>query len=282
MAKIKTLITDVDNTLYDWFDIWYASFSAMLDKVVDISKLPRETLLTDIQEVFRRHHTSEYSFVLEECKCLQDKYGNSIRAEFDLAIQAYRAARGKALQLYPGVLQTLQELQKRSIQVIAYTESLQYYTVSRLKSLGLESYIDQLYSPPDSESEHIEKLNGKLETTIKIKTVPKGELKPNTKILNSILEENHLTPADCIYIGDSEMKDINMANDIGMLSVLAAYGATHFAKREKDYGLLQRVSHWSDEDIAREKELKRTKAHAKPDYTAESFSELLKIIDAQK
>jgi hypothetical protein len=30
IAKKTALITDLDNTLFDWADLWYRSFSAML------------------------------------------------------------------------------------------------------------------------------------------------------------------------------------------------------------------------------------------------------------
>lgn len=33
--KKTVLITDLDNTLFDWFSIWYNSFNAMLNKVVE-------------------------------------------------------------------------------------------------------------------------------------------------------------------------------------------------------------------------------------------------------
>jgi hypothetical protein len=32
----RVLITDLDNTLFDWVGLWYACFTAMLGKVVDI------------------------------------------------------------------------------------------------------------------------------------------------------------------------------------------------------------------------------------------------------
>ncbi|AZZ46483.1 HAD family hydrolase [Pseudomonadaceae bacterium SI-3] len=275
MTRKIALITDVDNTLYDWFDIWHSCFTAMLDQTIEISGLPKEVLLRDIQQVFRRHHTSEYSFVLEECEVLKEKFGDDIRDRLDPAIQAFRLARSKSLRLYRGVKEGLTQLKENNIKIIAYTESLQYYTVARLKALEIDGLIDVLYSPPDSESRLIELKSKKIDTPLKVKTTPKQEFKPNPRILRAILEENKLEPGQCIYLGDSEMKDIQMANDVGVFSVLASYGALHFESRPDDYNLLRAVSHWSDEDILREKNLKETKLHAQPDSVAESFADIL-------
>lgn len=45
--RARLLVTDLDNTLYDWFEIWHSSFSALLAEVVSISGLPAEVLERD-------------------------------------------------------------------------------------------------------------------------------------------------------------------------------------------------------------------------------------------
>lgn len=282
IVRKKALITDVDNTLYDWFDIWHSCFTAMLEKTLEISGVDRDVLLKDIQRVFRKHHTSEYSFVLEECETLSSLYGDDLRRTLDPAIEAFRLARSNALKLYPGVAETLKVLKQNDVKIIAFTESLQYYTVARLKLLGLDEFIDVLYSPPDNESKFIESRSKRIETALITRTIPAGELKPNPHVLKAILDENDLEPCDCIYVGDSEMKDIQMANDVGVFSVLASYGALHFESRPEDYNLLRAVSHWSDEDILREKRLKETKRHAVPNYTAAAFNDVIQFFEIKK
>ena len=32
--RVSTVVTDLDNTLYDWFEFWFASFGAMLRVLV--------------------------------------------------------------------------------------------------------------------------------------------------------------------------------------------------------------------------------------------------------
>ena len=33
----RVIITDLDNTLFDWVSLWHACFTAMMGKVVEIS-----------------------------------------------------------------------------------------------------------------------------------------------------------------------------------------------------------------------------------------------------
>jgi len=51
--KKTALITDLDNTLFDWVELWYESFSAMLESVIEISGISPEQLIPEIAAVHR-------------------------------------------------------------------------------------------------------------------------------------------------------------------------------------------------------------------------------------
>ena len=88
---IAVVITDLDNTLFDWFEFWYQSFNAMLQRLLQDSGVPEETLLKEIKEVYTKYKTSEYAFLLEELPSLKDKHpNNNIAAIYDDAIHEYR------------------------------------------------------------------------------------------------------------------------------------------------------------------------------------------------
>jgi hypothetical protein len=95
MPTIKTaLITNLDNTLFDWVDLWYKCFSPMLDEIVRISGLPRETLIPEIRAVHQKYGTSEYSFLIEELPSLQPILkGERATEVFAPAIDTYRRQR---------------------------------------------------------------------------------------------------------------------------------------------------------------------------------------------
>ena len=147
------LVTDLDNTLYDWFGFWHSSFTAMFNEVARISGLDRQLLEKEFRTVFQKHGTSEYAFAIQELPSLKVLHGENadLPKLYSAAIDAYRDARRKSLHLYPGVMQTLTTLRARGCLLIGYTESLAFYTKYRLRRLGLDELLDFLYSPPDHE-----------------------------------------------------------------------------------------------------------------------------------
>lgn len=259
---VSVVITDLDNTLYDWVDIWYKSFKAMLDQLVKESGIDQETLIKDFKAVHEKHGTSEYAFSIEELLSLKAKYGETdLTTRFEAAIQAYRSARKEAMRLYPGTLEALETVKDSGTLLVGYTESMTFYTNSRLRKLGLDRIFDYVYSPPDHELP-----DGKTTKEIRCypaeyyslrrttaRRTPKGELKPNPKILLDILKETGATPREAIYVGDSLMKDVLMAQKAGVRDVWAKYG---IAQNREEYELLRKVTHWTLEDVEREKKLR--------------------------
>ena len=49
--KKTALITDLDNTLFDWVELWLNCFSSMLDSIVEISGIEKAKLLPEIAAV---------------------------------------------------------------------------------------------------------------------------------------------------------------------------------------------------------------------------------------
>lgn len=145
-----TLITDFDNTLYDWFHMWHQSFSAMLTEIKRISGLTDDILLPEIREIHQQNRTSEYAFLVENLPCLRAAYPDqNLQLVFDDAIHAYRSARKANLRLYDGVRETLTELRAANVLIVLFTDSLAFYTIDRIKRLGLDELVDFVFSPPD-------------------------------------------------------------------------------------------------------------------------------------
>src|SRR5689334_16759596 len=141
----SVLITDVDNTLLDWVGLWHATFSAMLDKLASRSGVDRNILLPEIRTVFQKHGTSEYAFLVEEVPSLRAAANPVPPSEFyEEAIAEYGRVRKEVLRLYPTVLDCLTKLRQAGVLIVAYTESLAYYTEYRFRKLGLDRVVDYL------------------------------------------------------------------------------------------------------------------------------------------
>lgn len=279
MKKNKSvLITDLDNTLYDWFRVWHSSFSAMLDTVVTISGISKAILIPQIKAIHQKHGTSEYAFLLENIPALVDKYGTpeAVKSKMTPSIEAYRQARSEHLKLYPTVEETLKLIKSKGALVVVYTESKSFYSNYRIQKLGLDKYIDYIYSPSDHAiPETHQKSVFDFKNTIQ-KHTPEGELKPNPHLLMEIIEGIGASREDCVYIGDSEMKDIEMAQQASVDDVFAKYGNAHFNGNDEAYNLLREVTHWTEEDVEREKQIKQKATGASPSITVEQFGDLLK------
>jgi FMN phosphatase YigB (HAD superfamily) len=283
--KKNVLITDLDNTLFDWFGVWYASNSAMIERICSISGVQKEIILSEMKSIHQKHGTAEYAFLLENLPSLKRLYGEpeNIKKVMNDAIHAFRKARKNQLKLYDTVEETLKKLKEMGVYIVAYTESKSYYTSYRIKKLGLDNYIDVLYSPPDHELPDGEGKNTKFEfNQMDQKFTPEGEHKPNPALLLDIIKDIGSIPANCIYVGDSEMKDMDMAQQAGVSDVFAKYGTAHFAGNTNDYDLLRAVTHWTDEDVQREIKIKEQSHNNPPNYTINIFEEILTHFSFQK
>ena len=282
---ISILITDIDNTLFDWFGFWHTSFSALLEKVLERVDLDRDELLDSIREIHQKHGTSEYSMLLEDLPQLRTRFDpKQIRMEFADAISAYREARKRSTVLYGGVRETLIAAKAAGTCIVAYTDSLQYYALTRVKYLELDGIVDYLYSPPDHESSDSVSSFEEIRTQpaeryrpslTKQMVLPKGATKPSPEVLHDILLEVNGKPSDAIYVGDSLFKDIAMAQDAGVLDVFAAYGVAH---GKSEYELLRRVTHWTAQQVETEKRL--SARDITPTFTLQkSFAELCDLFE---
>jgi FMN phosphatase YigB (HAD superfamily) len=250
------LITDCDNTLYDWVDIWYRSFAPMLDVLVAQSGVAREKLVLEIKQVHQKHRTSEYAFLIEELPCLKSLYPHDdLTIVYADAIAAFEDGRRASLRLYPTVLETLTAIKASGTLIIAYTDSMAFYSIYRIGKLGLDGVLDALYSPPDHDlpervDPNYSKVgNGLLRTAHR--HIPPGEVKPNPRVLLDIIADLSTTSSSCVYVGDSLVKDISMANEADVASVHAKYGEAH---RREEYELLKAVTHWHDAQVNQEQQ----------------------------
>ncbi|MCC3314757.1 HAD family hydrolase [Nocardia africana] len=286
----RLLITDLDNTLWDWFHAWYEAYSVLITEVSRKSGLSEDKLESEIRTVHQRRGTSEYSNLLDEIPSLVAAAAPTApHRQYKEALHSFRSRRKIETRLYPRVLDTLINLRSHGITIAGYTESQAFWTAWRIKHTGLDGIIDTLYSAEDHDlpegmsitdlrTGYIDKDSYDLKKTTHRHT-PKGATKPSPAILRSILDDQGASPHEAVYIGDSLMKDIAMAQAVdGVLDVHAKYGE---AQNRPEYDLLRRVTHWKDEDVERERQLSARRGSVRPSLVcAHSFNEVLQAFEA--
>jgi phosphoglycolate phosphatase len=283
--RVTAIITDLDNTLYDWLEMWGEAFGAMLRVLAERSRLPQHVIEADARGVHQRRGTTEYAFLIQELPCLREKHPRQDLTEiYADAIRAYRLARERSLRLFPSVAETLAALKARGCLVVGYTDSRAFHAGYRVRKLGLDGLLDYLYSPPDHDLPSAATLEAirtqPKEAYLFRKTVhrllPEGEMKPNPEVLADIMEGVGAAPERTIHVGDSLLKDVLMAQQAGVTDVFARFG---LAQHRQEYELLRRVSHWTDADIERER--RRMALHdVHPTYTLnETLAELFDLFE---
>lgn len=272
---IRLLVTDLDNTLYDWVGFFAKAFRAMVDEAVKVIGVDREVLLDELQAVHRRHHESERPWSLLETPAVLARWPNKSvderRQQLDDAFHAFNRVRLEHLHLYPGVAETLLEIHALGVPIVAHTEASTIAAVTRLRKLQLERVLDQVYAADVGDNIASGPLN--------VVPVRREIHKPDPRILLDICAMYGVQPHDALYVGDSIARDIGMARQAGMRSAWAKYGTNH---DPADWRQLVRVTHWTAEDVARVEDAQRRFGDCKPDVVLhENYAEVLEHFEFQ-
>lgn len=282
MPKIDLAIFDLDNTLYDWYVSFLPAFYSMVDEATSALRCDRELLLDQLRAIHVKYHDVEHPFSLFETPIVQqfctEKGDEYARAALDPALYAFNKVRKENLKLFPEVQNTLTELRARQIRLVAFTDSSYFATLRRIRQLDLVDAFEQIFCRAKSESVlniQTRPLPNDRLASITIE-LPSNEAKPDPRVLLHIAETERVAISSTAYIGDSISKDVLMAKKAGCFAVWAKYGVRRDAAM---YERLVRVSHWTDEDIRREKNYAAEAATIVPDFTCErSLAELLPVL----
>jgi FMN phosphatase YigB (HAD superfamily) len=285
--RVSHLICDLDNTLYDWVGYFVPSFYAMADKIVELIDCDRDRLLDDFRSVHIERSDSEHSFAALEVDIIKEHFRSftpaQIAEQIDPALHAFNSSRKSLLHTYEGVRSTLQQMQNSGIRIVAHSEAKFHAVVDRLSRLNLWQFFDKVYCRERSESSHPFPLRAKAVATEfdlhKVRELSHHQRKPSVDVLLEICDREGAAINLTAYVGDSIAKDMAMAKAAGVYAIWAKYGT---AFDPSYFEQLVRISHWSPEEVIREKALRERAARVVPDATLEhSFSELVSLLEAR-
>jgi phosphoglycolate phosphatase-like HAD superfamily hydrolase len=258
--KVNFVVTDLDDTIWDWLKMWHNSFEPYLQRISSEFNIDIEVLKNDFKKIHQKYGSSEFSFVFKELETLTEEQ----KGIFDVAtinqksiLHEYNSLKKYNLSLYDGVIETLKEIKQSGALIVGFTESNAFFTKYRIKHLEIDGLLDCIYAPvdmgvPESVYKHYSEDYWQPQIT-EMRYLSKSILKPAPEILEIILKDFNADKDTTIYIGDKLDKDISMANTASVTSVYAKYG--HRIETEQ-YELLRDVTHWTESDVQREKEYK--------------------------
>lgn len=268
----QLLITDLDDTLYDWIGFFVPAFNSMANEVSRITGIEKNQLLAEYRAKHQLYGSVEYPYATLELPSIIKKYNKApasvIKEELDSAFHQFNLVRKEKLKLFDGVKETLYTLYKNGVIIIGYTESPEENGFYRLKRLGIAGLFKHVYVSTSQYNRDLSKLNGQV---IKV-----SSKKPDKEVLLGICNNENCLPQNAAYVGDSLTKDILMASLAGVTSVLVNYSK----EPNNYYDDLVAISSWTDEDFLRESSLKKqiVEKGIKPDYTISTFTELIEIV----
>jgi phosphoglycolate phosphatase len=267
--RIRLLITDLDNTLYDWVTYFAESFHAMVVVAAPLLEVSEKTLLDELREVHRRYHNTEHPFALLETPAVRERFASLTRDEqahmCHPAFAAFNAARDRTLTLYPGVAETLRAVRAAGVPVVGHTEATVANARFRLRRLGIAPLFDRLYaSANEGEGPPGTREPRAAAPVPPTRHLAAGERKPDPAVLRDICQDFAVNPADTLYVGDSTARDIAMAVAAGAHSAWAAYGTR---VPPELWRRVVRVSHWTEEDVRRARAAERRAVAVHPDVT---------------
>ena len=273
---IRLLITDLDDTLYSWIGFFIPTFYEMVDELASLLKKDKEELLKEYRCVHQEKGSVEYPYATTLLPSVQAAYPDCSQQELvkllDPVFLRFNASRNKNLQLYPNVMETLTELNKSGVKIVGYTDSAEENGFYRLRKLQIDHlfhkvYVsDSQYEPPNP-------------SRLSDKTIVVHGKKPDPELLIQICNNEHIQTAEAVYVGNSLTKDIYMAKTAHITSVLCKYPCEPQISQDL-YQKLVAISHWTDEDFAREEQIKSICQCEKiqPDYTIAEFDDIVRIV----
>ena len=279
--KINLVVTDLDDTIWAWLNMWYNSFEPYLNRISTELDIDLTTLKKSFKILHQKYHSSETSFAYNELDCLsslqKEQFNTTDRKSRKSIIHEFNSLKKNNLFFCKGVEKTLKQLKDKGVLIVGFTESDAFFTKYRLKHLNLDGIFDYIYAPigegiPESVELYYSEDYWEPNIT-EFRYLAKGTVKPAPDILEIILRDCDAKKQNTIYIGDKLNKDVYMANEASVTSVYAEYG-DHIDSTK--YALLKEVTHWTEEDVKREKEFKeQNNTTPIADYTLKkSFKEL--------
>jgi phosphoglycolate phosphatase len=234
VPSYRAVITDLDNTLYNWVDYIVPSLEAMVASLEATTGLPRVRIVQSLKAVYARHESNEYPFAIQESelfKPYEEDFDSFSALVLDPARKAFAAARERYLRPYPGVRETLDELRARGLKVVGLTDAPRNAAELRLKTLRLDGHFDALYTLPgyalplnvDPEIRRRQEAGHYRSRTPVVELPPDAE-KPSPTGLRRVLADFRLAPREVLYVGDNVKKDMPVARACRVTGVWAEYG----------------------------------------------------------
>lgn len=132
---------------------------------------------------------------------------------------AFRIISRKKCRVYRNTIPVLENLKAKGSGIYLLSNAQRIFTMPEIEKAGLKGYFDGIYISSD-----------------------KGIRKPDTRFMQSLLDEYHLNKNDCVMVGNDYDADIGTAASVGMDSIyLNTYALSEEEMRRRLAAMRQRT-----------------------------------------
>ncbi len=268
------LITDLDNTLYNWIDYFAPCFRAMVEDISLATGVDEDELHRQFQAVYRSYQAPEYRWAICELEVMQKLHTDEVNQLVWSGFNKFIRGRSRHLYLYPGVEDMLRTLKGRGFTVIGVSNAPVREVLSRVRCLKIYEHLDALVAWEGVHRGDQRLASRTVPLGLELHTFPKQHLKPSThpydEALRRFAPQSH---GRVIVLGDSIGNDLVPGHQIGALTVWARYG-TRF--EPENFKTLSRLSYWDTEHM---KQVYASDV-VDPDEIIDEASELIRLVDS--
>lgn len=279
----EVLITDVDNTLYDFGTYFEAGLRGLVPVAATILGQSERYILNTLKTVFTARGSLEFPFPLADFPDIKDMSADERLELLRTTSLAFWAEAAVVLTPYPGVLATLRQLRREGVAVVAFTDAPFHEAARRLRALGIDHYLSgfvatqwfirrQRGTPAVRITEIPGFVRARRSLTV-VRRLTDSERKPNPKTYLEIMRSFNLTPDRVTVIGDSPARDLAPADAVGMRAIWARYGRRNPSAEV----MLQQIVPFRLPEITVAQD---TEAQSFP--AVDSFDEILKFLPTQQ
>jgi len=273
------LLTDIDNTLYDFVDFYGMAFRGMLHVLSKQLRAPEERLLLEFKSVFQVTGTLDYQFLIQSLASARHLTGEPLDRLIRYGRIGFDRVKRKRLVPYPGILDALKLLERGGVSIIGVTNAPYYHAIRRLQDIGAFQFFSGLVawegkSPPSDDERAVARYRSVRELAMSrlrvFELFPKELSKPNPFPF-LLLKERLDCGASVFSLGDSISKDLAPSAVLDARTIWARYGTV---VNQRNLQTVLEITPWSDTDIKQHS----SAGERAPDYVIDGPEEILPII----
>lgn len=215
------LLTDLDNTLYNWVDFFAPSFRSMVHVINKETGFSEEEIISSFRSVYKEYDAIEYSLSVQSLELLGKLPVEKINELSNLARKVYVRTGRKYLIPYIGVKETLNWAKSSGICIICVTNSPVHLALWKLRQMKLTSYFYGLVARKTGDGKKRKKSLTRIK---KLWELDIEELKPNPTAYTRVIDHLSVDPKNVFVVGDNFERDIKPALQIGAVGIWAKYG----------------------------------------------------------